>query len=299
MRLLPDAPGMDRITRPTVPNRRHGTARCVLPLVTIFVSLAILVGAIPVLARSSAIAFDGASLRPVTSSELPAVPTATPTAPPAAVPTAPLAATPKPAALVFAATPSATPKPTPSAMPKPTPSAMPKPTPTPKPTPGATPKPTPTSTPTPKARVAPRPTLAPTPAAPTYAGTNHVWIPSLGVNRPVLSFPCSRSQEPDNYVYVWGCAGANNVYLLGHAYGVFQPLYDAYYSKQLMMGMTVVYADGSGAVHTYAVTWWKVVLPTTDASWAWAALPAPGMTLQTCVGANSEYRLMVRLDQVS
>jgi hypothetical protein len=62
--------------------------------------------------------------------------------------------------------------------------------------------------------------------------------------------------------------------------------------------MQVVYADGAGRVHTYAVIWWKVTAPTTAASWAWAPLSRPGMTLQTCVGANSEYRLMVRLDQV-
>ena len=38
--------------------------------------------------------------------------------------------------------------------------------------------------------------------------------------------------------------------------------------------------------------------PTTAASWAWAPLSSPGMTLQTCVGSNSQYRLMVRLTQV-
>jgi len=62
--------------------------------------------------------------------------------------------------------------------------------------------------------------------------------------------------------------------------------------------MKVVYADGSGLVHTYAVIWWRVVAPTTAASWAWASLSRPSMTLQTCVGSNSQYRLMVRLVQV-
>jgi sortase (surface protein transpeptidase) len=132
-----------------------------------------------------------------------------------------------------------------------------------------------------------------------YAGRNHVWIPSLRINRSVSSFACTRTRPPDNYVYRWGCAGRNNVYLLGHAYSVFKPLHDAYVGGRLRKGMKVVYADALGHVHTYAVTWWRVVAPTTSASWAWAAQSRPSMTLQTCVGARSQYRLMVRLVQVS
>jgi hypothetical protein len=130
-----------------------------------------------------------------------------------------------------------------------------------------------------------------------YSGRNHVWIPALGMSRSVSSFACSRSREPDNYVYRWGCAGANNVYLLGHAWGVMKPLHDAYTSGRLKVGMKVWYADGNGRVRTYAVRWWKVVKPTTAASWAWAAQSTPSMTLQTCVGAQSQNRLMVRLTE--
>jgi hypothetical protein len=136
------------------------------------------------------------------------------------------------------------------------------------------------------------------PASPTYAGRNHVWIPSLGINKGVQSFPCSRTRPPDAGVYRWGCGGRNNVYLLGHAWSTFKPLHDAYVSGGLRSGMKVIYADGGGTVHTYSVIWWKVVPPTTAASWAWAAQSRPSMTLQTCVGANSAYRLMVRLVQV-
>jgi hypothetical protein len=141
---------------------------------------------------------------------------------------------------------------------------------------------------------------APRPApAPTYRGTNHVWIPSLGISRSVSWFSCSRTTDPSNYVYRWGCAGANNVYLLGHAWGVFKPLHDAYYNGRLRKGMKVIYADGSSKVHTYSVIWWKVVAPTTAASWAWAAQSVPTMTLQTCLGSDSQYRLMVRLVRVA
>jgi len=137
------------------------------------------------------------------------------------------------------------------------------------------------------------------PAGAAYRGRNHVWIPTLGINRSISSFACSRSRPPDNYVYGWGCAGTNNVYLLGHAYSVFKPLHDAYVGGRLKKGMKVFYADGSGRVRTYAVVWWKVTPPTTSASWAWAAQSRPSMTLQTCLGARSEYRLMVRLVAVN
>ena len=135
-------------------------------------------------------------------------------------------------------------------------------------------------------------------AATTFKGANHLWIPALGISRGVSSFPCSRQQAPANYVYRWGCAGSNNVYLLGHAYGVFKALHDAYYNGRLKVGLTAIYAGGAGTVHTYRVAWWRVVRPTTAAKWAWASLASPSMTLQTCLGANSEYRLMVRLVQV-
>jgi hypothetical protein len=129
----------------------------------------------------------------------------------------------------------------------------------------------------------------------SYAGHNHLWIPSLGINRSVASFPCSRAEAPGNYVYRWGCSGGNNVYLMGHAYSVFKPLHDAYVSGRLRNGMKVVYADGNGRIRTYSVIWWKVTEPTTSASWAWAAQSKPSMTLQTCVGSNGNLRLMVRL----
>jgi hypothetical protein len=125
-----------------------------------------------------------------------------------------------------------------------------------------------------------------------------VWIPSLGINQSVQSFACSRTRPPDNYVYLWGCAGTNNTYLLGHAASVFQPLHDAYVAGRLKVGLRVWYADGAGVVHQFSVQWWKLTPPTTDASWAWAPQAVPSMTLQTCMGANNQYRLIVRLVQV-
>jgi hypothetical protein len=140
---------------------------------------------------------------------------------------------------------------------------------------------------------------APAAGPASYKGSNHLWIPGLGISRGVSWFPCDRARPPDNYIYRWGCAGSNNVYLMGHASSVMRPLYQAYVAGRLRTGMKAWYADASGKVHKYVVTYWKVVRPSTDAaSWAWASQPVSSMTLQTCVGQNSAYRLMVRLVEV-
>ncbi|HJP89780.1 MAG TPA: sortase [Candidatus Limnocylindrales bacterium] len=138
------------------------------------------------------------------------------------------------------------------------------------------------------------PKTAPKPKGPRYEGTNHVWIPSLGISRAVHLFPCSRRRAPDNLVYRWGCAGRNNVYLMGHAYGVFKALNGAYKKHQLKVGMRAYYADGAGQVHTYEVTTWRIVDPS-NSEWAIASQRRPSMTLQTCVGT---LRLNVRLVEV-
>ncbi len=146
---------------------------------------------------------------------------------------------------------------------------------------------------TPPAAVS-KPATTTTRTSTAYRGRNHVWIPSLGINRAVEFFPCPRTKPPGHQIYSWGCAGRNNVYLFGHAASVMRPLHDAYYSKRLKVGMKVIYADGNGKVRTYKVSFWKVVSPV-DSGWAFAAQSRPSMTLQTCVGANSQWRLVVRL----
>ena len=128
----------------------------------------------------------------------------------------------------------------------------------------------------------------------TFHGRNHVWIPALGVNRSVTGFACRSQAYPVNHVYRWGCAGGNNVYLFGHAHSVFKPLHDAYVSGRLRKDMAVYYAGNDGVVHRYVVRWWKVTTPTNGA-WAYAGQARPSLTLQTCVGARSQFRLIVRL----
>jgi hypothetical protein len=128
----------------------------------------------------------------------------------------------------------------------------------------------------------------------SYTGRNRMWMPALGINRSVSPFACRTSAYPGDRVYRWGCAGANNVYLFGHAHSVFKPLHDAYVGGRLKKGMKVVYADSKGRVRTYKIAWWKVTTPE-KGDFAFAAQSRPSMTLQTCVGSKSQYRLVVRL----
>jgi hypothetical protein len=130
-----------------------------------------------------------------------------------------------------------------------------------------------------------------------FHGRNHVWIPALGISRSTTAYSCSSSFYPGNRVYRWGCAGRNNIYLFGHAHSVFKPLHDAYVRGSLRKGMKVYYADGAGKVSTYAVRWWRLTTPQNGA-WAYAGQSRPSLTLQTCVGARSQYRLIVRLTRV-
>lgn len=131
----------------------------------------------------------------------------------------------------------------------------------------------------------------------SVSGRNHMWFPALGINRSVYFFSCSNKSYPGNVVYRWGCAGSNNVYLFAHAHAAFKPLHDAYVNGRLKKGMKVMYADAKGKVRTYKLIWWKVTTPT-NGSWAFAGQSRPSLTLQTCVGANSKYRLIVRFVQV-
>ncbi|HYH93607.1 MAG TPA: sortase [Candidatus Saccharimonadales bacterium] len=131
----------------------------------------------------------------------------------------------------------------------------------------------------------------------SYRGRNHVWIPALGIDRSVTGYACSKTSYPGNRVYRWGCAGNNNVYLFGHAHSVFRSLHDAYVRGRLSKSMKVYYASSSGKVSTYKVAWWKVTTPDKGA-WAYAGQSRPSLTLQTCVGAKSQFRLIVRLYKV-
>jgi len=151
--------------------------------------------------------------------------------------------------------------------------------------------------PAPIARPKPVKTASTATAPASYRGRNHLWMPALRIDKAVSWYACTNSAYPGNRVYRWGCAGDNNVYLFGHASSVFQPLHDAYVDGRLRKGMRLWYANGDGVVHQYAVSWWKVTTPTKGV-WAYAAQSRPSLTLQTCLGSRSQYRLIVRLNRV-
>ena len=96
-------------------------------------------------------------------------------------------------------------------------------------------------------------------STPTYRGTNHFWIPSLGMSYGVHPYSCGSTYYPANRIYRWGCAGRNNVYLFGHAHSVMKPLHDLYVRGGLRKGMVAVYANANGKITKYRVTAWRVV----------------------------------------
>ena len=93
-------------------------------------------------------------------------------------------------------------------------------------------------------------------------------MPALGIDRSISFYACSNGSYPGNRVYRWGCAGANNVYLFGHAHSVFKPLHDAYVRGRLAKGMTLYYADGDGRRPRLRGPWWKVTTAT-KGTWAY------------------------------
>lgn len=138
-----------------------------------------------------------------------------------------------------------------------------------------------------------------------YSGTYHFWYPAIGINRPWQWYGCEHAGDPAGlgtwYVYRWGCAGAGNKFLMGHASGAFYPLRRAYHDGTLQVGQLAYFANWRGYVSTWKVEWIRrvstIYLNATASSWATEASSTPIMTLMTCDGAFNEYRIIVRLDR--
>ena len=137
---------------------------------------------------------------------------------------------------------------------------------------------------------------------PVSLGTNHFSFPAAGISSLRVSYwDCARVDNLPNAVYRWGCAGSNNTYLLGHAYGVFKPLNAAYHSGALRVGAIAYYAGSDGTTRAYRVTTIRRELIAREwdwRPWAAAAQPVRSLTLMTCDDAKSEYRILVRLVEV-
>jgi hypothetical protein len=175
--------------------------------------------------------------------------------------------------------------------------------------PAATHSPVPSVTPigdaSPSPAVTASPTTAPTPTALPPTAKPAAVRPAVSIARNRFDIPGLRIDAPigvttcggliPNGIWKWPCAGQNNLYLLGHAWGVFKPLHDGYHAGLLTPGLTALYTDGSGVVHRYQLLW---VEHLTVAVWGqgatWAATSGPVITLQTCDGATDGYRIIAR-----
>ena len=63
--------------------------------------------------------------------------------------------------------------------------------------------------------------------------------------------------------------------------------------------MLAIYADSAGHVHYYRLQWVKVTAPLASSHWAWDPQPVSSLTLQTCLGAQSQWRIFVRFVEVA
>jgi hypothetical protein len=142
-----------------------------------------------------------------------------------------------------------------------------------------------------------KPRTVPKPTTVSYHGTYHLWIPALGLSHQIYDWGCNGGLIPNRVEY-WGCPPRSNLYLLGHAWGVFKPVHDGYHSGALHVGLTAWFADKAGVTHRYKVSWIRHVANSDYASWSQWAMAATSnkvITLQTCDGATSAYRILVRL----
>lgn len=146
-------------------------------------------------------------------------------------------------------------------------------------------------------RPAPIDQAAAPPSALARVGTFR--FPAIGLSRAVYRWGCRGGTLPD-LVVRWDCAGRNNTYLLGHAWGVFRSLHDARRDGRLRVGQAAYLVDTEGRSRRYELAWAKIVPATyvwhgyPGEVWAWNATSRRAVTLQTCWGAGSAYRLIVR-----
>ena len=145
------------------------------------------------------------------------------------------------------------------------------------------------------ATAGPNPTVASAPkVAPARVVKNSLAIAALGINASIKGMSTCGGLI-SNAVYRWPCAGHNNMYLLGHAYGVFKPVHDGYHAGRLTPGMIASYTDASGKVHKYTLAWVEdLPIATWGKGATWAATSGSVITLQTCDGPSDSYRIILR-----
>jgi hypothetical protein len=139
-------------------------------------------------------------------------------------------------------------------------------------------------------------------------------FPNLGrsgtetMSGAIYNWGC-RGGEIGSRIYRWGCAGERNRYLMAHAYAGFEELYDFVKARgvsagtRALVGRPVYLRTTTGRVVLFRVTWARVESVSywgrTGDKWAWNSTDVSSITFQTCYGARSEYRLIVRAERVS
>ena len=141
---------------------------------------------------------------------------------------------------------------------------------------------------------------APTAQADTYPYLGRFSFPVAGgLDERVYDWGCQGGRVPD-IVLRWDCAGNRNTYLLGHASSVFNPVADAYRDGRLRPGKLATWTR-DGVTRTFRVAWVRLVdkdyvwKGRAGHQWAWNATRRVAITLQTCWGADSNRRLIVRM----
>jgi hypothetical protein len=144
---------------------------------------------------------------------------------------------------------------------------------------------------------------APDARADTYPYLGTLSLPVAGgLTEKVYDWGCRGGRIPD-IVLRWDCAGSRNTYLLGHAASVFDPVADAYRSGRLKAGKLATWTR-DGVTRTFKVRWVRLVRQDyvwkgrTGDEWAWNATNQESITLQTCWGADSDRRLIVRMIRI-
>jgi hypothetical protein len=144
---------------------------------------------------------------------------------------------------------------------------------------------------------------AATPAAAAVRGRNRLTIPALHISSAVRGYGCALGGAAAGLgpgVYRWGCNDPSNTYLMSHAWSTFAALRRAYRAKALRPGLVAAYAGPDGVVRRYRLAWVRRVrlayFNATHEYWATAATARPSLTLQTCDGVRSEYRIIVRFE---
>ena len=137
----------------------------------------------------------------------------------------------------------------------------------------------------------------PTPSS-GHQGRNHVWMPALGIDRSVASYACSNALVPRQPRVPLGLRRQQQRLPLRPRRQRLQAAPRRVCPRPPAQGHEALLCRWRGhGPHVQGRRGGRSRRPT-KGTWAYQSLARPSLTLQTCVGAASQYRLIVRLDRV-